>query len=234
MEKVVLLSGGIDSSTCLALALEDNKADDVLAVNMFYGQKHKREIQSARDVARYYGVKLIELNLHDIFRWSNCSLLEHSTEEIEKGSYVEQIKETGGKKPVATYVPFRNGLMLSSAASIAVSVGASEVWYGAHADDAAGNAYPDCSIDFVKAINKAVYEGTAGQVKIKAPFVTFNKAGVVKEGLKLKVPYELTWSCYEGKENPCGKCGTCIDRIKAFEANGTSDPLQYISRYEER
>jgi 7-cyano-7-deazaguanine synthase len=224
MKKVVLLSGGVDSSTCLGLAVEKCEADEVLAVNMFYGQKHDREIQSAREVAKHYGVELIELDLSKIFERSNCSLLSHSTQEIEHGSYAEQIKKTGGVKPVATYVPFRNGLMLSAAASIAVSVGASEVWYGAHADDAAGNAYPDCSNAFLTAINAAISEGTAGQVKVIAPFINEPKKGVVKAGLSIGVPYELTWSCYEGGDRPCGKCGTCIDRQKAFEENGVKDP----------
>lgn len=224
MSKIVLLSGGIDSTTCLACALQEDK--NVIAVNMYYGQRHKREIESARAVAAYYKVKLIELDLQEIFKCSDCSLLSHSGKKIKHGSYAEQINETGGKSPVETYVPFRNGLMLSAAASIAISIGASEIWYGAHADDAAGNAYPDCSAEFTDAINEAIYRGSGEQVTIKAPFVNDNKAGVVKKGLELSVPYELTWSCYEGGEEPCGECGTCIDRRKAFEENGVSDPLE--------
>lgn len=224
MKKVVLLSGGVDSSTCLGLALKDCGPEDVLAVNMFYGQKHSREMQSARDVAKHYGVELTELDLSKIFEKSDCSLLSHSTQKVEHGSYAEQIEKTGGKKPVATYVPFRNGLMLSAAASIAVSVGASEIWYGAHADDAAGNAYPDCSDAFLTAINAAINEGTAGQAKVIAPFINEPKKSIIRAGIAIGVPYELTWSCYEGGEKPCGKCGTCIDRQKAFEANGMMDP----------
>ena len=224
MKKVVLLSGGVDSSTCLAEALTDCKNTDVLAVNMYYGQKHDKEIQSARHIAEYYGVEIMEIDLSVIFAKSNCSLLKRSNKLIPHGSYAEQQK--GNEKPVSTYVPFRNGLMLSAAASIAISVGATEVWYGAHADDAAGNAYPDCSAAFTDAINKAIYRGSGEQVTIKAPFVNKNKAGVVKRGLELLVPYELTWSCYEGGEKPCGKCGTCIDRKKAFKENGVTDPLE--------
>ena len=224
MKKVVLLSGGIDSTTCLALALRDTAPEEVLALNMYYGQRHKREILSARQVAKHYGVKLMELNLADIFTESNCSLLSHSGEQVPEESYEEQLKKTDGK-PVSTYVPFRNGLMLAAAASIAVSVGASYIYYGAHADDAAGNAYPDCSLAFTEAMDKAVSEGTGGQVNIIAPFVGFYKKDVVAEGLKLKAPYHLTWSCYEGGDHPCGKCGTCIDRKKAFEANGAADPV---------
>lgn len=224
MKKVVLLSGGVDSSTCLAVALQDCEPADVLAVNMYYGQKHDREMQSARDIAAFYGVELMEVDLSIIFAKSDCSLLKRSNNAIPEGSYADQQKENGGN-PVSTYVPFRNGLMLSAAASIAVSVGASKIYYGAHADDAAGNAYPDCSVEFANSIDKAIYEGSGGLVNIVAPFVACNKAEVVKKGLKLNVPYELTWSCYNGGEEPCGKCGTCIDRIKAFEANGIGDPI---------
>ena len=224
MKKAVLLSGGIDSSTCLGLALQNCKPGNVLALNMFYGQKHDREMKSARDVAKFYGVEMMELDLSQIFAKSDCSLLAHSGKDIAEGSYAEQIKETGGKKPVSTYVPFRNGLMLSAAASIAVSVGASEIWYGAHADDAAGNAYPDCSTVFLRAIDAAVYEGSGKQVHVIAPFISFPKSEVVRAGLKIGVPYELTWSCYNGGDKPCGKCGTCIDRAEAFKANGVKDP----------
>ncbi len=224
MKKVVLLSGGLDSTTCLAVALQDCTPEDVLAVNMFYGQKHDREMNSAREIAKYYNVRLVELNLSDIFSMSDCSLLKHSKNDIPEESYSEQLKKTNGC-PVSTYVPFRNGLMLSAAASIAVSVGASKIYYGAHADDAAGNAYPDCSPEFTMYLNNAIYSGTGNQVEIIAPFIMKNKAEIVKEGLRLKVPYEKTWSCYEGGEHPCGKCGTCIDRKKAFKINGVKDPL---------
>lgn len=227
MKKIVLLSGGVDSTTCLAMALKDNATEDVIALNMFYGQRHSREIKSAKDIIDHYGVKMIELDLSTVFSWSDCSLLSHSTQMIKKGSYAEQIKETGQEKPVETYVPYRNGLMLSTAASIALSIGANEIWYGAHADDAAGNAYPDCSVDFFKAIDKAIYEGSGKQLRVVAPFIDKVKAEVVKTGLELKVPYELTWSCYEGGDKPCGKCGTCIDRKKAFELNGVKDPVRY-------
>jgi 7-cyano-7-deazaguanine synthase len=141
-------------------------------------------------------------------------------------SYSEQLKNTDGK-PVDTYVPFRNGLFISSAASIALSKDCDVIYYGAHSDDAAGSAYPDCSDAFNKAMGDAVRIGSGEQLTIEAPFVNMTKAEVVKTGLELGVPYELTWSCYEGGEKPCGECGTCIDRKKAFELNGVSDPLEY-------
>jgi 7-cyano-7-deazaguanine synthase len=225
MKILVLSSGGVDSTTCLGLAVREAGAENVLALSIYYGQKHHKEIQAAAAVAEYYGVQRLELDLSVIFAGSNCSLLTQSTEEIPHESYAAQIEKTGGKTPVSTYVPFRNGLFLSSAASVALSHGCEKIMYGAHADDAAGSAYPDCSEQFVAAMDQAIQEGTGGQLRLEAPFVSVTKAEVVKTGLALGVPYHLTWSCYEGGNKPCGVCGTCIDRQAAFAANGTTDPL---------
>ena len=223
MKALVLASGGVDSTTCLWLAVNKYGKENVIALTVAYGQKHTKEIEAARKTAEYYGVEHLYLDLEPIFRYSDCSLLKHSNREIPHESYAEQLKETDGS-PVSTYVPFRNGLFLSSAASIALSKNCSVIYYGAHADDAAGNAYPDCSSAFHNAINEAIYQGSGGQLKVEAPFVSCTKAEVVKTGLELNVPYELTWSCYEGGEKPCGVCGTCIDRAEAFRLNGVKDP----------
>lgn len=223
MRALVLASGGVDSTTCLGLAIEKYGRENVTALSVFYGQKHKKEIEASDKIAAYYGVEHLNLNLEKIFEYSDCSLLAHSGREIPQEAYDEQLKKTEGKL-VSTYVPFRNGLFLSCAASIALSRGCEVIYYGAHSDDAAGNAYPDCSDAFHQAMGQAIYLGSGNQLRIEAPFVTWTKADVVKKGLELKVPYELTWSCYEGGEKPCGKCATCIDRAKAFEANGAADP----------
>ena len=222
MKVLVLLSGGVDSSTCLALAKE-KYGDNVLALSMSYGQKHVKELAAAQAIADYYHVELLHMDLSKIFAHSKCSLLQGSEESVPHASYAEQLKESKGE-PVSTYVPFRNGLFLSSAASIALSKDCSVILYGAHADDSAGFAYPDCSPVFNDAMNQAIFEGSGHQLKVEAPFVNMTKAEVVKMGLELNAPYELTWSCYEGKDEPCGKCGTCIDRAAAFAANGVSDP----------
>lgn len=224
MKALVLISGGIDSSTCLALAVSKYGKDHVIGLSVFYGQKHDKEITSARSITQHYGVEWLQLDLSKMFEYSDCSLLVHSGHEIPKESYTEQLKKTNGM-PVSTYVPFRNGLFLSSAASIALSKGCGVIYYGAHSDDAAGSAYPDCSDAFNKAMNEAIYLGSGNQLHIEAPFVKMTKADVVKTGLALHVPYELTWSCYEGGEKPCGVCGTCLDRLAAFEKNGVMDPL---------
>lgn len=223
MRALVLVSGGVDSTTCLGITVQKYGKENVTALAISYGQKHQKEIGSARAVCEYYGVELIELDLAPMFQYSNCSLLSHSNQDIPEESYAEQLKKTNGT-PVSTYVPFRNGLFLASAASIALSKGCDVIYYGAHSDDAAGNAYPDCSEAFHNAMNTAIYEGSGHQLRIEAPFVGITKAEVVKQGLAIGVPYELTWSCYEGEEKPCGVCGTCIDRQKAFEMNGVTDP----------
>ena len=118
-------------------------------------------------------------------------------------------------------------MFLSAAASVALSIGCESIWYGAHADDAAGNAYPDCSEAFFAAIGDAIYLGSGNALQVRAPFISLNKAEVVKAGLALGVPYELTWSCYEGGKLPCGQCATCLDRRQAFAANQVKDPLVY-------
>ncbi len=224
MKALVLTSGGLDSTTALALAVRDYGRENVTALSVSYGQKHEKEIAAARAVSEYYGVEQMFLDLSTIFQYSDCSLLQHSDAEIPRESYGDQLEHAGTGKPVSTYVPFRNGLFLSSAASIALSRDCGVIFYGAHADDAAGAAYPDCSPEFNEAMNTAIWEGSGKQLRIEAPFVKMNKAGIVRLGLELGVPYELTWSCYEGGEKPCGKCGTCIDRAKAFAANGIPDP----------
>lgn len=224
MKALVLFSGGVDSTTCLAMAIQKYTADQVLALSISYGQKHLCEIKAARQIASYYGVEQLHLDLAKIFEYSDCSLLQHSGQELPGESYGEQLKQTKGK-PVSTYVPFRNGLFLSSAASIALSKGCEVVYYGAHADDAAGNAYPDCSAAFQQAISDAVYIGSGEQLRVEAPFISSTKAEVVRTGLALQVPYHLTWSCYAGDGKPCGVCATCIDRAKAFRLNGVEDPL---------
>lgn len=223
MKALVLFSGGIDSTTCLGLAISKYGKENVIALSITYGQKHTKEIEAANAIVQYYGIEKIDLDLSLIFRFSDCSLLKGSDEDIPHESYAQQLEKTNGS-PVSTYVPFRNGLFISSAAAIALSRKCSVIYYGAHADDAACNAYPDCSSVFNNAMNTAVYEGSGKQLKIEAPFVNMTKADVVKIGLELKVPYELTWSCYEGGDKPCGQCGTCIDRAKAFELNGINDP----------
>lgn len=229
MKALVLSSGGVDSTTCLGIAIEKYGKENVVTASLFYGQKHFRELECANKVARYYGIPHYELNISRIFEFSNCSLLGHSTEKIVHESYAQQIQEIGDKR-INSYVPFRNGLLLSIAAAYADGLFPKEqiaIFFGGHADDAVGNVYADCTQEFVAAMNAAINVGTYKKIFIESPLINMHKADVVKRGLELKVPYELTWSCYEGGEKQCGECGTCIDRRKAFEANGVVDPVGY-------
>lgn len=232
MKAVVLSSGGVDSTTCVAIAVDKYGKDNVTTLSCYYGQRHSKELECAKKIAEYYDLAHYEVDLSSVMQFSNCSLLTKSTEQIIHKSYKEQIDENG-EGMVPTYVPFRNGLLLSSVAALAMSIYPGEeveVYYGAHADDAAGQAYADCSIEFAEAMKKAIEIGTYNKVHVVAPLVEWNKAQVVKRGLELKVPYELTWSCYEGGKYACGTCGTCIDRLNAFKANGVEDPIKYWKR----
>ena len=185
MKVLVLASGGIDSTTAIALAIDKYGKDNVIALSMSYGQKHNKEILAAKAVANHYGIEQIFLDLSKIFTYSNSSLLQQSNEDIPKGSYDSQINGQEEEIP-STYVPFRNGLFLSTAASIALSKDCEIIYYGAHADDAAGAAYPDCTPEFNNAMNEAIWQGSGKQLKIEAPFVNMNKSEVVKLGLDLK------------------------------------------------
>lgn len=227
---IVLSSGGLDSTTCLSIAVDKYGKDNVSTLSIYYGQKHDKELKCAQAVADHYGVAHYVKDISTVMDMSDCALLKTGTKEIKHESYVEQIKED---EIVSTYVPFRNGLLLSCATAIAVSIYPDdevEIYYGAHADDYAGNAYADCSPEFAAAMNEAINKGSYGRVNVVAPLINENKAGVVSIGKKLGTPYHLTWSCYEGKEKACGTCGTCIDRLEAFRLNNMEDPIEYERR----
>ncbi len=227
MKAVVLSSGGLDSTTCVGIAVDKYGADNVSTILVYYGQRHAKELDCAKLVARYYGVSHYEFDVASILKHSNSTLLSKSKESVAQSSYAEQMKESGTNK-IGTYVPFRNGLMLSVAASFADSVYSKdeiELYIGVHKDDAVVSAYADCSTSFINAMASAISIGTYGRIHLVAPFMDNEKKEIVRVGLDLKVPYHLTWSCYAGGKTPCGKCATCIDRAKAFKANKAKDPL---------
>lgn len=222
MEKaLVLLSGGLDSAVTLAYALKKHGKENVECLSIFYGQRHNKELEYAEKIASFYGVSRKELDLSSLFFDTKCSLLSSSNEAIPSGSY----NNLHGNKPISTYVPFRNGLFLSVAASIALQENCSVIYYGIHADEGPESAYPDTSEAFHTAISKAIEEGSGHQVRLCAPLVNMTKADVVKLGLELKTPFELTWSCYHDGDTPCLTCPTCIDRQRAFASNNILDPF---------
>lgn len=226
MKILVLCSGGLDSIVLLHKAVDEVGPENVVALNVFYGQKHAKEQEYANWHCNRLGVPLYNADLSSVFRYNpSCSaLLEGSEKALEHKSYAEQLEEGNGL--VSAYVPFRNGLFLSYAATVAMQLECDYIYYGAHSDDAAGSAYPDCTPEFIQYMDNAITEGTAGRVSMQAPWWHLNKAGIVSRGLELGMThedFEHTWSCYEGKEQPCGTCGTCIDRKMAFAVNGIVD-----------
>lgn len=230
MKKLVLVSGGLDSTVCLAIALHTSQRHDVAALCVQYGQKHDKELAAARHVCAHYQIPLHTIDLTACFKDSTCSLLKSSPSPLAQGSYEDQLAHQSNGR-VQSYVPFRNGLMLSAAAAVCESLFPAQkcqILIGSHLDDATTSggrvAYPDCSPAFDDAMDRAISLGTYGDVHIDAPLKNMTKADVVSCGASLGVPFELTWSCYNGSDKPCGKCATCIDRQKAFAQNHLQDP----------
>ena len=228
MKILVLSSGGLDSTVLLYKAVAEVGAENVVALNMYYGQKHAKEQQFADYHCNKLHVPLYNVDMSSVFQFNpNCSaLLEGSNMEIVHKSYGEQLQDMGGSGTVTAYVPYRNGLFLSYAAAVALQLGCNKIYYGAHADDAAGSAYPDCTPEFISSQINAILHGTSNKVVMEAPWWNLNKAGIVAKGIEYNMTHDdlaNTWSCYEGKEEPCGTCGTCIDRKAAFEANNIFD-----------
>ena len=217
MKALILLSGGLDSTTALALAFKQGR--ECSAISILYGQRHDNELFSAERVARDYDIPWWQRKV-DIPKGD--SVLMHHTSEVPHKSYAE----IEGVSP--TYVPFRNGMLLSLATAFALDTGHDEVWFGAHADDADGWAYPDCTPEFIGAMQNAIFVGTYHKVRLVAPFTYATKEDIVALGLKLNAPYHFTTSCYEGASGwACGECPTCLSRLEAFAANGAVDPITY-------
>lgn len=216
MEKaVVTLSGGLDSATLLYWSA---KRYDVRAVTFDYGSKHnEREQSAAKEMSRRLGVRHTLIKLPFINELFQSALLQ-SGGEIPEGHYEDSSMRS-------TVVPFRNGIMLSIAAGYAESVGAKAVLYAAHAGDHA--IYPDCRPAFLKAMSEAARAGTYMNVEIKDPFIGLHKKDIVVLGNELRVPFDITYSCYKGGELHCGKCGTCVERREAFQLAGIPDPTRY-------
>ncbi len=212
----MIFSGGLDSTTLLWYLARKEK---VYALTFHYGQRHSKEIEHAERIVDFAKSKGMEVE-HIIVDISQVGRL------IAKGALFEgEVPKGHYEDPMhrATVVPNRNMIMLSIAVGYAVRVGEREVYYSAHRGDYAN--YPDCRKEFVKAFDTAVYLANIfTPVEVKAPFLDMDKADIVRLGLELGVPYELTWTCYEGKERPCLSCGACVERTEAFLKNGVKDP----------
>lgn len=217
---IVLLSGGLDSTTALYLA-KTQGFDEIYAITFQYGQKHDKELKSAMAVAKETGVKehkIVNLMLN---QWSGCSLTDPNM-EVEDGD----IKQDDVP---ATYVPARNMVFLSVAASWADALDIADIFIGVSEVDYSG--YVDCREEFIRAMENAINLGTVlGAVKkqhitIHAPFMHMTKAEEVKLGVQLGVDFGLTWTCYRGDDTPCGTCDSCLLRAKAFTEAKEKDPL---------
>lgn len=216
MKAVVLLSGGLDSSTALALARDRGR--ECGAVSFYYGQRHLIELEAAECIARMYQASH---TVREVSIPKGDSLLLNHQAPMVAMSY-DEIK---GVSP--TYVPNRNAIFLSLSAALALAWEADEVWFGAHADDAANWAYPDCTPEFIGAMAAAIYVGTYHKVRLITPFTHMTKAEIVKVGDELDVPYKFTRSCYTNDRLHCGTCPTCISRKEAFRDAGVADPTEY-------
>ena len=209
---VVVLSGGPDSATVAYWA--KNQGYDIYPITFNYGQIALKETESARKIAEKLGTttKTIDLSaLKEIFRGitSLCNTDIPLTAEFSA--------------PII--VPFRNAIFLSVAVAYAVAVGADKIFYGAQGSDEP--FYPDCRREFYEVFEKAARLGTCEEITIKAPFSSSKKSNLIKEGAKLGVPFDLTWSCYLDRAKHCGKCESCVNRKKAFQEAGVADPTEY-------
>ncbi len=249
-EKVyVLLSGGVDSTTALALAKEDFPTAEFETISIDYGQRHLKEIEAAKAIADHYNV---EHHTIDAKGFMEGMLVDKGddNEAVPDVSY-DELPE--GISP--TYVTFRNGLMISIVAARAQAWVMAEqkkyeeekktwgieefsgnphncepnayIYVGIHADDGANWAYPDCTMEFAGPMAAAVYVGTYNRVRVRTPFTFLSKGILVGIGHGIGVPYGKTWSCYKGEELHCGTCPTCRSRKDAFKLTGLKDPTKY-------
>lgn len=221
---VVLLSGGLDSSTAIYLA--KSQGYEIYAISFDYGQKQKIEIECAEKIAKTVGAKehiIVNTNMN---AWGGSALTDCNI-EVPEGN--ENRKEV----PV-TYVPARNMIFLSFAASYAEVVGAQDIFIGVSEIDYSG--YVDCRQEFIEAMENAINKGTVcaveqgKKIKIHAPFMYMTKAEEIKLGMELGVDYSKTWTCYRGEGIACGHCDSCKLRLKAFNEAGYEDPVEYQSR----
>ncbi len=218
---VVLLSGGIDSTTLLYSLMMDYEC---YPLTISYGQRHEREVMAARNVCEARTEVLLKrwkyVNLNVLGSLLPSSLT--GVGEIPEGHYADESMKS-------TVVPNRNMILLAIAGGYAQGIGANIVAYAPHMGD--HPIYPDCRPEFIQAVGKAIELGTGWEpgdgVELVSPFSKMTKTDIVKLGKKLNVPYHLTWSCYKGGEEHCGVCGTCVERKEAFKQSGIKDPTKY-------
>lgn len=210
---VVIYSGGMDSFTLLNRVIRDEGVDNVVALSFDYGQRHVKELSLAKGVCFDLKVKHHVILLPAL---RGSALTDDVA--VPEGHYAdENMKQT--------VVPNRNMVMLSIAASYTIANKHDVVYYGAHAGDHA--IYPDCRREFIEAVTNAICIGNYSPCQIVAPYVDLSKGSILAEGLNMGLDYSLTWTCYNGREKACGKCGSCVERLEAFDYCLANDPLEY-------
>jgi 7-cyano-7-deazaguanine synthase len=226
---VVLLSGGMDSCVCAAIARERHGAGNMALLHAMYGQRtEKRERQAFEAIADFYGVRERLVVKLDHFRAIGGSALTDKAIKVPENE-LEATGSGGGTIPV-TYVPFRNAHFLSVGVSWAEAIGASAIYIGAVAEDSSG--YPDCRPEYYRAFQELIRVGTRPETAIEmvTPVIAMRKSEIIRRGLELGAPLQLTWSCYQGEELACGKCDSCLLRLRAFAEAGIADPIPYRER----
>ena len=222
---IVLLSGGMDSCVCAAIANQDYR---LAFLHVNYGQRTEaRELRSFNEIADFYRAEMrLSVSLEHLKIIGGSALTDSSIPVPEVAASHSTISNQQSTIPI-TYVPFRNAHLLSIATSWAEVIGAKKIFIGAVEEDSSG--YPDCRETFYQAFNKVIEMGTKPEtrVEIVTPLIHFTKADIVKKGAELGAPFQLTWSCYQNSERACGKCESCTLRLKGFTKAGLMDPIPY-------
>lgn len=226
MKAVILLSGGLDSSTVLYKAIADGY--ECYAISFDYQQRHKKELDSALSVAEKAGVVQHQVIKFDLTQWGGSALTDNSIDLPQERS----LNEMSQNIPI-TYVPARNTIFLSFASAYAETIAAERVYIGVNALDYSG--YPDCRPDYIQAMQQVFRLGTkqgreGNPINIVTPLIDLKKTEIIELGNKLGVPWELTWSCYSGGKVACGVCDSCRLRLAAFDELGLTDPVEYAVR----
>ena len=214
---MVLLSGGMDSCVCAALAARDH---DAAALHISYGQRtEERECKSFHEICDQLGIRDRLVVRNEALKLIGGSALTDSSIEIPESQNL-------GREIPVTYVPFRNAHLLAVAVSWAEVLGASKIYIGAVEQDSSG--YPDCRPGYYQAFNQVIKAGTKeGGIEVVTPLIAMRKAEIVRLGLELGAPLDLTWSCYSREDRACGVCDSCVLRLRAFQEAGAADPLSY-------
>jgi 7-cyano-7-deazaguanine synthase len=223
---VVLLSGGMDSCVCTAIARERHGADGIALLHAGYGQRTEvRELRAFESIANFYGVKERLLVHLEHFRAIGGSALTDESIAIPENKL--DAKNVHGSTIPVTYVPFRNAHFLSVAVSWGEAIGAGAIYIGAVAEDSSG--YPDCRPEYYKVFQELIRVGTRPETKIEivTPVIELKKSEIIRRGIALAAPLHLTWSCYQGEEAACGACDSCLLRLRAFAEAGVTDPIPY-------